>query len=265
MSHANPASLDATIGAAPRAHAPEGDPAAISAVHGVRPGAVFPTILSVGPDRAAAAIARFTGARLLEWPPGESRDGRALAALARREAADLVVVAADAGSSQDIGRLVRPPLDSGLAVLAIPRGAPADLRLDRIGVGYDGGAPAQRALACAVDLVKLAGGAVASLNVAYVDDGDTPPDQRDARGLHSARDAMIEWWLDLLGDDVPALVRPLRLEGDPAEALADLSQDLDLLVIGTRPRSRLRRLVAGSVSTGLLTRTHCALLVLPER
>ena len=144
-------------------------------------------------------------------------------------------------------------------------GARSGDHIQRVGVGYDGGPPARGALACAVDLVRLAGGAVARLHVVYVDGRDEPSDEPDVAGLRSSRNAMIEWWLDSLNDDVPALVRPLRLEGDPAEALADLSQDLDLLVVGTRRRGWLRRLIAGSISTRLLGKTRCALLVLPDR
>lgn len=233
---------------------------------GVRQRAPFRAILAVGSDpvaeQAAVAMARLTGSRLLEPRPDEPGAGRSLAALARREAADLVVVAPGLESSADIAGLLRPALDSQLVVLVIPAGAPAGLRLERIGVGYDGGPAAQRALSCAAELIGLAGPAVASVNVAYVDDAFQ---ESRVRGLEPARCPIIEWWLESVGEDLRAPVTPLRLEGDPAEALADLSQDLDLLVVGTRPRGWLRRLVAGSVSTGLLARTRCPLLVVPER
>jgi hypothetical protein len=171
----------------------------------------------------------------------EPGGGRSRVTPARQEAADLVVVPTDPEACPDIGRLVRPALDSGLPVLAIPLGGRAARRLERLGVGYDGGAAARGALARAVDLVRLAGTAVARLDVAYVDDGDSPADEPGARGLRSGRDAMIEWWLDSLCAEIPALVRPLRLEGEPADALADLSQDLDLLLIGTRATARPER------------------------
>jgi nucleotide-binding universal stress UspA family protein len=209
-------------------------------------------------------MARLNGARLLERRPDDGGASRWLATLARRPAADLVVVTTGLEPSPDIGRLTRSALDSGVAVLAIPPGERAALQMGRIGVGYDGGAAAERALARGVDLVRLAGAAVASVEVAYVDDGDSPPDEPDARGLRSGRDAMIEWWLESRSDEIPAPVRPLRLEGDPVEALADLSQDLDLLIIGARPRGWLRRLVAGDVCTGLLAQTRCPLLVSPR-
>lgn len=154
----------------------------------------------------------------------------------------------------------RTPLDSPSPELFVPPGAPGDPRLERIGVAYDGGPAAQRALAHAIDLVGLADGAVASLVIAYVDGGDAPPDEPGAPD----RDAMIEWWLESQAEEVRAVVRPVRLAGDPATALADLSRDLDLLIVGTRPRGWLRRRVGRDVCAELLAKTHCALLVVPS-
>jgi nucleotide-binding universal stress UspA family protein len=210
----------------------------------------------------AGVVARLTGARLLERRPAGPATGRSIDALARREGADLVVVATGAESSVDVTRLSRPALDSRFMVLVVPPRAPTGLRLERIGMGYDGGPAAQRALTAVADIVKLAGRAVTSLDVVYVDDEAAEP---DARALRSSRAVLIAWWLGSVSDDLPAPVRSLRLEGDPSEALADLSQDLDLLVVGTGSRGWLRRLVAGSVSTRLLARTRCPLLVVPER
>lgn len=239
------------------------------ASRGPAPRTAFRTILTVVPDeaavQAASALARLTGARLIERRADERRAGRSIATLARREIADLVVVGTGLASATDRERLVRPTIAAGVAVLAIPPNAPTGLRIERVGIGYDGEAAARRALACAIELVKLGGPALARLDLAYVDDGDGPADEPDAHGLRSGRDAMIEWWLDSLRDQVPATVHTQRLEGDPARALADLSHDLDLLVIGTRGGGWLRRLVAGSVSAELLAQTHCPLLIVPER
>jgi nucleotide-binding universal stress UspA family protein len=76
---------------------------------------------------------------------------------------------------------------------------------------------------------------------------------------------VIEWWLADRVEHVPAHVRPLRPVGDPAVELADLSEDLDLLVIGTRGRAPLRRALTGSVSRRLIARARCPLLIVSPR
>jgi len=60
-----------------------------------------------------------------------------------------------------------------------------------------------------------------------------------------------------------APARPLRRVGDPARELAELSHDLDLLVIGTRGRAPLRRALNGSVSRRLIATARCPLLIVP--
>jgi nucleotide-binding universal stress UspA family protein len=217
-----------------------------------------------GAVEAAAAMARLTSADLIERRLPLRRADRAIAAMAREAAADLVVVDARLHPSRHAARLLRPSLDAGFSVLAIPPGAPAELRLERIGLGHDGSRATQRAVETAVDLVGIAAAEVARLDVVYVDDAFEPSDEPQAHELASRRHAMIEWWLDALSDEVPAIVRPLRLVGDPAEALAELSRDLDLLIVGTR-RRRLRSLIDSSVSGSLLAHASCALLIVPDR
>jgi nucleotide-binding universal stress UspA family protein len=116
-------------------------------------------------------------------------------------------------------------------VLAIPPTARTARRVERIGVGHEGSPAAQRALATAVDLVSIAGDAVAYLDVVYVDEALLPSDELDALELRSSRDSMIEWWLEALSDDAacapvwsgpvrapdaqdrPAAATPIRLNG----------------------------------------------------
>jgi nucleotide-binding universal stress UspA family protein len=227
------------------------------------------TILAVGTDvgtgasaETATAMSELTGAHVVARRVSDRRTERAMLALAQEEAADLIVVDAQLQRPADLARLVRPSLDAGFSVLAIPPIARTAPRVERIGVGHDGSPAAQRALAAAVDLVRIAGDAVAYLDVAYVDEA-LSSDEPHARELTWSRDAMIEWWLEALSDEVPALIRPRRLVGDPVRALADLSFDLDLLIVGTRRLSRVRRLLDGGVSAGLLVSARCPLLIVP--
>jgi nucleotide-binding universal stress UspA family protein len=59
------------------------------------------------------------------------------------------------------------------------------------------------------------------------------------------------------------VAHPVQLIGDPARQLAQLSGNLDLLVIGRRGRPFLRRALTGSVSTSLIATTRCPLLIVP--
>jgi len=55
-------------------------------------------------------------------------------------------------------------------------------------------------------------------------------------------------------------------EGEPAEAIVEAarSEAADLIVLGSRPRTNLRRLVLGSVSSEVARRAPCEVLVVPS-
>jgi nucleotide-binding universal stress UspA family protein len=55
-------------------------------------------------------------------------------------------------------------------------------------------------------------------------------------------------------------------EGDPAEAIleASLSEDADVIVLGSRPRLNVRRLILGSVSSEVAKRATCDVIVVPS-
>lgn len=92
--------------------------------------------------------------------------------------------------------------------------------------------------------------------------GSPPPDEwldRQAEGL-------IAGWLGEALGGAPIAV-PLErrvMVGSPGRALVQLSwRDGDLLVVGTRRRRRLRRLLRGSVSRYVIAHTECPVLVVP--
>jgi nucleotide-binding universal stress UspA family protein len=235
----------------------------------------FDTVLSAcldpaiddGASPVAGAIARLTGARLVAacaLPAGAG--AKAIVRMAREEPADLVALAApDLRGSERIPDLARALLDDGVAVLVVPAGDHRSWRPARIGLGYDGSPPADAALAIASRLLEAGRGEDGLLDIAYVDDSAAASYESEGEVIASRRGAVIEWWLDDLVEPLPARVRPLRLIGDPTVELAELSDDLDLLVIGTRGRASLRRVFTGSVSRGLIARTRCPLLVVPPR
>jgi len=61
---------------------------------------------------------------------------------------------------------------------------------------------------------------------------------------------------------VPLL--PLVAEGDPADALIAAAKDADLLVLGTRGRSRLSGLLLGSVSQVCAAAADCPVVLIKQ-
>ncbi len=55
-------------------------------------------------------------------------------------------------------------------------------------------------------------------------------------------------------------------EGDPAEAILEASkaEDVDVIVLGSRPRTNLRRIILGSVSSEVARRATCGVVVVPS-
>jgi nucleotide-binding universal stress UspA family protein len=56
----------------------------------------------------------------------------------------------------------------------------------------------------------------------------------------------------------------LVLEGDPVERLADASRGLDMLVVGSRRYGPLRSALLGSVSSRLIDRAACPVVIVPR-
>ena len=55
-------------------------------------------------------------------------------------------------------------------------------------------------------------------------------------------------------------------EGDPAESIleASVAEGADLIMLGSRPRTNLRRLILGSVSSEVARRATCEVIVVPN-
>ncbi|HET6549086.1 MAG TPA: universal stress protein [Solirubrobacter sp.] len=166
-----------------------------------------------------------------------------------------------AGELDETAAIARRLLDAGTAVLLTPSAARP--WRGRMGVGHDGGRGGDAALEAADRIARHARGQLARVDIAYVDDSASCAHDSDGDLVASRRAAAIEWWLNELSEALPAPVRSLRPVGDPAGELAELSEELDLLLIGTRGRARLRRALTGSVSRRLIGTCCCALLIVP--
>lgn len=185
--------------------------------------------------------------------------------LATEENADLIVVGASRhhGLSEVVlGSNAEATLHGApCAVLVGPAGnAPG---LGRIGVAFDGLPAGRRALKAAG---ALAAEVHASLEVLAVLDthhpyamygtaggyGDPRPDARD---LLSTEVAEVQGVL---------AVDPRLQSGDPAHEILELGREVDLLVLGSRKHGAILRLLLGSVSSKVVRRASCGVLVVPD-
>jgi nucleotide-binding universal stress UspA family protein len=200
---------------------------------------------------------------------GDTSPARALHQVAEEERADAIVV----GSTHHgrIGRVfagddVAGTLHGAPCPVAVaPRGlARAEAKpVQRIGVGFDGGPEARQAFALAVEIARASG---ASLTVRCI--VGKPVDYADFTAYDSD-------WLDRAKEAAEADVRELlagvdvEAGGDVAvggavEELAELSNEVDLLVVGSRAWGPVRRIVLGSTAAALTGEARCPVLVLPR-
>jgi nucleotide-binding universal stress UspA family protein len=203
---------------------------------------------------------------------------RALQRVVRREHRDLLVVGSSRHGPEGrvrIGKRTRQLLCHFQSALAIaPRGmhnTPAP-ELRRIGVGFDGGAESDAALALAGSIARAAS---AELHLVGVVDDRMPPvgwspldihefdTRRWRESILADMDALREFGLsgaEALCANAQADVR----RGRPADALLKLSEQVDLLVIGSRRWGPMARLLLGGTGEALAHDAACPLLVVPR-
>jgi nucleotide-binding universal stress UspA family protein len=183
---------------------------------------------------------------------------RALHDIAEAERAALVIV----GSSHT-GRAGRVfPGSTGerllhgspCAVAVVPRGH-ADRPIERIGVAYDGSPEAGAALQHAADLAHHLQAQLDLIGVVAPD----PYEEDD--GAHTVQ-VQLEHALRSLPFAVDGTI--VRLHGEPADALAGHSAELDLLVTGSRGYGPLRAVIVGGVSGRLIRTARCPVIVVPR-
>jgi len=138
----------------------------------------------------------------------------------------------------------------------------------RILVGYDGSPPATAALLHAIELAAQCGAQLLAAAVARVPEYAGTVDEVNG-ALEDAR-RYFEATLDraaALAKDRGVELTTHVLVGHPAEALVRFAQDqgVDLIVVGPRGLSGVRRLLLGSVSAALVRHAPCSVLVYRER
>ncbi|HEX8690159.1 MAG TPA: universal stress protein [Solirubrobacterales bacterium] len=188
---------------------------------------------------------------------------------AEREDVDLVVVGSPHRGA--IGRAVMGSVAHGLlhgapcAVVVAPRGYGEERHevIRTIAVAYDGTPEAKAALAYAEAIARMTGGRIRILTVVsfttplpsgmftYVPSYPPDPEKILTEAVNSVDPALA--------------ATSQRLDGDPATTLAEAcSEDTDLLVVGSRRYGPVTRTLLGSVSTELVHRAPCPVMVVPR-
>lgn len=131
----------------------------------------------------------------------------------------------------------------------------------RIVVGVDGSEQSKLALRWAARLARGLGGRVQAVAVwqfpaaqsfVVVDGWD--PEREAQSSLEATVDAVF-------GDDRPAGLQLLVLQGTPAKVLLDLSAGAQILVVGSRGRGGFAGLLLGSVSSAVAEHAKCPVMV----
>jgi nucleotide-binding universal stress UspA family protein len=192
--------------------------------------------------------------------------GRGLHDLAEERGADLLVVGSCGRGMLGramLGDDTRAALNGAPCAVAIAARGYAEhpLPLASVGVGYDGSPESETALAAARAVAAQQRAKLLALEVVsiptYSFTGITPP---------------------ALGDTIDALIKDAKerlkaidgvegraVYGLPGEELAAFSDEVNLLVVGSRNYGPLRRLVVGSTSDYLERHARCSLLALPRK
>jgi nucleotide-binding universal stress UspA family protein len=139
--------------------------------------------------------------------------------------------------------------------------------LRQIGVGYDGSPESQRALELAAALARTGGARLRLVHAVDLTFAVAPP--LDARAYtemtRAAREAAreaLDAAIERLGSGVRA--EGAVLEGDARELLVEDSAADDLLVVGSRGRGPIRRVLLGSVSAHVVHEAACPVVVVPR-
>ena len=130
----------------------------------------------------------------------------------------------------------------------------------KIVVGYDGSDGAKRALDRAITLAGDDGritvvGAAEMHSRAVTTEGahlDPSEIERRRKDLEEAKTLLATRGVD---------AETVEAQGDPGRAILDSAKDADLIVVGSRGLNPFQRLLLGSVSTKVVHRADCDVLV----
>ncbi len=184
--------------------------------------------------------------------------------LAEAQQCDLIVVGVRGCNPADqvlLGSMTARVIGySHTDILVVPKDS--SMGLNHILVSVDGSESSKGAMKSAIDFHRAYGSAVKVIAVA-----DVPPhiygvDPSVADVLiGKARKDLEE--VTAAAEEAGIRVEPLLREGDPAEIITQLAQEMksDLIVMGSHGRTGLRRLLMGSVTERVVGHAGCPVLV----
>jgi nucleotide-binding universal stress UspA family protein len=154
-------------------------------------------------------------------------------------------------------------------VAVAPRGysTQAFAGIQRVGVGYTPGPEAGEALTAAVGVAARTGAALRLLGVVEPSQvAATLPLGWGFGELEATKRDDLTRRIGHAIEDVAALVdiSGQVVDGYADDELARLSQEVDLLICGSRGQGRIGNVTLGDASTGLLRKAECPVLVVPR-
>jgi nucleotide-binding universal stress UspA family protein len=136
-------------------------------------------------------------------------------------------------------------------------------------VGTDGSPNAETAVRRAAEIAK-SDGAVMYLVTAFPDvptysEGIASSAKRQRIDLREVAEGLLSRTAEELPQDLEVMTA--AREGDPAQVILDVSResDADLIVIGARGLTGIRRFLLGSVSSKLAHHAECSLMIVREK
>jgi nucleotide-binding universal stress UspA family protein len=196
-----------------------------------------------------------------------------LHALAEREEAGLIVV----GSTHTgrIGRVLpgstaeRLLHGSPCPVAVAPKGyaVQPDHEPRAIGCGYDGSQSSHVALDVARQLAKATGAQLRLIRAFQPIAYDIPPGSAAMGGAGSFNVVLQERAAEELDSAVERIDGDVDAQfevGDPARVLAEASESLDMLIVGSRGYGPLHSVVVGGVAGRLVREAACPVIVFPR-
>jgi nucleotide-binding universal stress UspA family protein len=197
----------------------------------------------------------------------------ALHELASYEKADLIVFgAAREGLAEHLHvslmeRMVHgAPCAVGVAPDGYADSDSAEAR--RIGVGFSDSEEGRTAIYLARELTEIvageleviAGSGLSPALASYAFSSPSLPAVEDE--MYAETKADVERVAGELGGSVPVHLETIR--GDPSRVLIERSNDLDILMLGSRAYGPMRHVLLGSVSARVMREAHCPVLVVPR-
>jgi len=222
-----------------------------------------------------AAAERLAGSDLaVEHAVVSGRPSHALADEAERSGAELIVVGSrglGSISSMVLGSVSAELVDVARCPLLVARSS----RVERIVLAADGSAPAEAAERVLATLPVAARVPVQVLSVAQVlrpwVTGVAPTMYRQAYAVQEALERQVRDLHDEIAKDAATRLAGLGIRaeadirlGDPAAELIATTGPSDLVVLGSRGRTGLPRVVLGSVARRVLQHAEASVLVVRQ-